>query len=263
MLYKNKEFATKKELFDFLITNKTDILAQKKSVIKTSDNFNFVQKNNETVVKAEKKGEVLTIIVAVNTTNWLDSHDDVHIDGLWNKTLKENRNIFFLQEHKNEFEYVIASGSDVKVTAKVMSWLELGYAYTGTTEVLIFTVVLREKRNELMFKQYQNSWVTNHSVGMQYVKLALAINDPYYKEEYANWQLYYTNIANKTEADKNGYFFAVLEAKLYEGSAVLIGSNTATPVLSIEPSNDTQLKIEPPTGTQNNILKNYYKHLKK
>jgi hypothetical protein len=57
------------------------------------------------------------------------------------------------------------------------------------------------------------------------------INDEDYKEEFANWQKYYPDVANKDVADADGYFFAVTEARVIEGSAVVIGSNTATPTL--------------------------------
>ena len=75
---------------------------------------------------------------------------------------------------------------------------------------------------------------------MQYVKLALAINDEDYETELAVWDKYYDKIANKNVADNTGYFWAVTEAKAIEGSAVPIGSNQATPTHDI--------KVEPPEG---------------
>jgi hypothetical protein len=53
-------------------------------------------------------------------------------------------------------------------------------------------------------------------------------------------------VANKSDIESEGYFWAVTEAKIIEGSAVLKGSNYATPTISvnipkeIEPSLDTQ-----------------------
>jgi hypothetical protein len=116
-----------------------------------------------------------------------------------------------------------------------------------------------------MLNQYANGWVKNHSVGMRYVKLDLAINSEaeWNKEEKAVWDKYYSLIANKDVADEKGYFWAVTEAKIIEGSAVVMGSNSATPTLNNkqEPSDDT-LDNEPPIdGTQTDEKKNYYKHL--
>ena len=102
-----------------------------------------------------------------------------------------------------------------------------------------------------MFEQYANGWVKNHSVGMQYVKIGLAVNDPECVAEFDLWNKYYTTIANKEYADECGYFWVVKEAKLIEGSAVPIGSNWATPTLqnnmkSFEPSDDTQKEDNEP-----------------
>ena len=64
---------------------------------------------------------------------------------------------------------------------------------------------------------------------------------------------YYSNIINPEKANKQGFFFAVTEAKLLEVSNVLFGSNEITPTIStniiIEPSEDTQ-KSEPSEDTQ-------------
>ncbi len=45
---------------------------------------------------------------AVSPSNILDSHGDVHIEGLWKKALKENKYDLFLQEHDMDFDKVIA-----------------------------------------------------------------------------------------------------------------------------------------------------------
>lgn len=64
--------------------------------------------------------------------------------------------------------------------------------------------------------------------------------DRYYREEKENWDKYYPQVANKKDVDEVGFFWAVTEAKLIEGSAVPIGSNYVTPTLSVkEPSVDT------------------------
>ena len=67
-------------------------------------------------------------------------------------------------------------------------------------------------------------------------------------------------------ADERGYFWYVLEAKCVEGSAVPIGSNTATPTLSISdkgtPSKDTSNKNEPDNSTQSINYKFLIENLK-
>jgi hypothetical protein len=85
--------------------------------------------------------------------------------------------------------------------------------------------------NATMFEQYKDDQVDQHSVGMMYVKMELAVNDPEYKEEFAEWNKHIDNLGNKEEAEKEGMFWAVYEAKLIEISAVLAGSNPITPTL--------------------------------
>ena len=120
-----------------------------------------------------------------------------------------------------------------------MSFKELGYDHTGKSEVLIFDASIEKDRNSYMFDQYAKGYVKNHSVGMQYVKLEMAINSEssFDKEEKAVWDKYYPAIANKSDVDQQGYFWAVTEAKVIEGSAVPMGSNFVTPTISIGSGN--------------------------
>lgn len=136
-----------------------------------------------------------------------------------------------------------------------MAWKQLGFSYDGKTEALIFESTIERERNEFMLKQYSKGWVKNHSVGMRYVNIELAINSEaeWNKEEKAIWDEFYPIIANKEVADERGYFWVVKEAKIIEGSAVVMGSNSATPTLENkdlqEPSKDT-LENEPSKDTQ-------------
>jgi hypothetical protein len=50
--------------------------------------------------------------LVINTTNIMDSHSDVHLKGIWNKTVKEQKPAL-LQEHQM-FNSIISD----KVTAK-------------------------------------------------------------------------------------------------------------------------------------------------
>ena len=245
------DFNTKKELFEFLIENKQTLIAQKKAEIKHADGVLFgivTDKSANKAVGNENEAQVKAII---NTTNLMDSHKDVHIPGLWAKSLKENKNIMHIQEHKMSFDTIISDGVDLKAFTKEYKWKELGYAFEGSTEALVFDSTVKASRNPFMLKQYRDGNVKNHSVGMQYVKLVLCINDEDSGAEYEAWEKYYPMIANKSTADGYGYFWAVKEAKVIEGSAVPIGSNFATPTLDIkeplegtqkEPSKDTQRK---------------------
>ncbi len=242
-------FATKKELFDFLVANKSTIIAAKKEQVKYADSVGMVLPiDGGMTEKAKPEGNTLKVLAVINTTNLMDSHKDVHLPGIWNKSLQENKNIMMLQEHQMKFAAIIAKGDDVKASTKTMTWRELGFGLEGKTEALIFEATLKADKNPYMFNMYKNGDVDNHSVGMRYVKIMLAINDKSYVAEHEVWEKYYPEIANKEAADESGYFWAVKEAKVIEGSAVPIGSNWATPTLSVEtkePEQSTSKQIEP------------------
>lgn len=234
-----------------IVKNKASLIAQKKAAVKHGDVVTMPA--SVVTQKAATGAEKGTIQVkaVINTTGFLDSHDDVHIKGIWNKSVKELKYPMHLQEHKLAFDKIIADGDEVKVSVQDITWKELGYSYSGSTDALVFDSTISIKRNSFMAEQYQNGYVKNHSVGMQYVKLFLAVNDERYKEEFATWNQYIDQVANKEEAEERGYFWAVTEAKIIEGSAVPIGSNTATPTLEVkEAEKITSEIIEPPQGTQ-------------
>jgi hypothetical protein len=239
------EFNTKKELFQWLYKNKHLLITEMKSTIKTKDcsighaSPGKILKQNE---GQNPDSDELKVQAVINTTNIFDSHKDVHFPGVWSKTLNENKNILFLQEHRMRFETVIASDNDLSAFTKNMSMLDLGSDLIGTTEALIFDALIRKDRNEFMHKQYKEGFVKNHSVGMIYVKLDLAINDDDFKQEFALWNSRIDEIINKKDAVKSGFFWAVFEAKLIEGSAVLRGSNPITPVLESSKSFEARIK---------------------
>ena len=259
--FPNKEFQSKEELFKALIENKKELVSIKKSSTKNADAVSFgylntsieIDTNKEDVQSQMQNPESLNVKVVINTTNFLDSHGDVHVNGIWNKSVKDNVSYLHLQEHEREFDKVITDSA--KGYVQSMTWKKLGLPYDGKTEALIFESTIDKKRNEFMLNQYANGWVKNHSVGMRYVQLELAINTEaeYDKEYKALWDEFYPIIANKENADERGYFWVVKEAKIIEGSAVVMGSNSATPTLEnkeeIEPSKDT-LDTEPSIDTQ-------------
>jgi|14BtaG_2_1085337.scaffolds.fasta_scaffold19904_3 hypothetical protein len=249
-----------KELHAFLKENKSDLIYAKKSAIKTSDSISSVSLmgNNIDAKKGfsnDNKDEI-KVRAIINTTNVIDSHKDVHLDGIWNKSLKENKNIKFLQEHKMSFKTIIADRDDLKVSSNNVSWKSLGYDFEGKTDALTFDATIKRNRNKEMFKEYSEGNVDNHSVGMQYVKMELALysEDEDYEEEKAVWDKYIDKIANKDVAIKSSYFWAVSEAKVIEGSAVVMGSNSFTP--TIQSDKETKEIIE----TKDNAIVEWLKN---
>jgi len=248
------KYNTKEELIDYLVQNKSALMAVKKSEIKQADAVSFFvpiinEKNEE--IKAEPKTaeallkqDVIRVKVVINTTNLMDSHDDVHMKGTFKQSVKQQKAFLHLQEHQSKFDKIISDTS--KGSLKTIKWYDLGYEFEGETEALVFESDIEKARNPFMFEQYAKGYVKNHSVGMQYIKLEFAANDSRYPTEKAVWDKYIQEVANKEQAEARGYFWAVTEAKVIEGSAVVRGSNWATPTISTkeentdEPLKDTQ-----------------------
>ena len=235
-----KSFENEKDYLDFIVKNESLIISAKKSAIKEADGFsgNVISINkNISTSKAIKNdsgdSNELLVKVIINTTNVIDSHDDLHIKGLWGKSLKENGSkILHLKEHNRTFDAVISRGDDLKAYTKTYSWKELGYDLEGDTEALVFDSLVKSEQNESMFKEYSKGNVTEHSVGMQYVKMVTCINDEDYPVQKENWDKYSEMVANKESLDGRKVFWAITEAKAIEGSAVLMGSNSFTPTIS-------------------------------
>lgn len=252
------KFNSKDEKWAFLQKNKDLIIAEKKAATKYADCIAYslpTEYKKDGVVKAliddvdtPEDVEVITAKVVINTTNLVDSHDDCHIPGIWKKSLNETKSFYLLQEHRMTFDKVISD--TINAITKKFTWDKLGFEnLQGETEALIFEAEISKERNEYMFNQYINGWVKEHSVGMRYINLFLCINSPskQFMEEKANWDKYYPMVANKDYLKEDEYFWAVTEAKIIEGSAVLKGSNYATPTISVTiPKQD----IEPLESTQ-------------
>ena len=254
------KFETKDELFEFLIENKALLIKQKKSIVKYADSIGVVGSTATNKATKAIANDATTIQVKsiINTTKVMDSHSDVHIDGLWKKSLRETKDIMLLQEHEMRFDKVISD--QVKATAETRTFKELGFSQLkGETQALVFDSTISKDINPYMFGLYAKGMVKNHSVGMRYVKIDLAVNSDEndYKAEKKVWDKYIDQVANTKDVENQGYFWAVTEAKVIEGSAVLMGSNRVTPTESVE-SKD----IEPPQGTQNEPSKDTQSKMK-
>ena len=278
------DFVSKEDFFRYIKDNKSKIVSEKKSAIKYADSIDFIN------VKAIEKSEfaikentpidisdngIITRNLVINTTNYLDSHLDVHIPNLWKKSISENPTTYLLKSHLRDFEYVITDSAIPYV--KNMNWTDLGLNSEGKTQALIFKAEISRDRNEFMYEQYLKGYVKQHSVGMKYINIFFCVNsdDRYFIEEKKNWDKYYNEIVNKEIADKEMFFWAVTEAKLIEGSAVLFGSNPITPTLSENKSSYTQYEPLDTTKNRNSreitiekekleqILKEQFKTLKK
>ena len=260
------EFNSKSELFAHLRANKSVYLLAKKAEFKHADAvicapFARFTPESEAVKAFEVNAvtqtdkNILPLSLVINTTNLRDSHKDVHIQGLWKKTLAEQKNLMLLQEHRMQFDKIISD--KVQAFTREMMWNELGASYMGITQALVFNVDAEKDRNPYMIEQYEKGYVKNHSVGMRYVQLFLAMKSDDRRDiiERETWEKYASQVHNLSEfEEEEPYFWAVTEAKLVEGSAVPLGSNQITPTLIVGQPKQITVENEPPESTQEKAI---------
>lgn len=253
----NTEFESRAEMFNALRKNNKDIIAAKKAQI-----FNSKAGENKGALKVipiDSKIQDGTIKgldfdddyyhIAVNTTRILDSHEDVSIDGSWNKTAKEQKGkVYLVFNHDFDPTKTIVRKENIEILVAKIPFAALNRPYEGDTEALIYKFRKDKVINNLAKEWLDSGDDIEASVRLRYVKLVFAANsdDPQDKEFKKNFEKYYPLIANKDDFKEILYFYAILEQQnILESSLVLAGSNGATGQL--------QDKNEPPNGTQNEI----------
>lgn len=243
----NKTFTNKEELFKALKDNEQKIISLKKATVyKSAEKGQFASGSlNASEIKSDfdwmKKGYFYPI---VNTTNYYDSHGDVHFPALWNKTIKEQSGrIHYVLDHELKVGSVIAWPDNVGLMLKPIEWSAVGKDYPGTTEALILEVAESDIVNQDAKSVYSAKRSVQGSVRMSYVTIKLGINSD--AKEYVENKAYYNSrineIANRQDVEDAGYFFGIEEAKLIkETSMVLFGSNDATSIVYPDAVDDTK-----------------------
>lgn len=255
-----QSFETKGEMFTALKAAKDEIIAMRKIAIKDSVPVNFILKSDgsfkaESGVKLQYGDYIYPVI---NSTGYLDSHSDLHLPGIWDKSAESQKGkIYLIINHDLSIGNVISYPKDVEPIISEVEWSRLGKPYQGKTQVLIFKSKITEKSNTAAYLALRDGEDVEYSIRMQYVKLELCINDASegFKSEKAAFDKYFPMIVNHEKATEDGFFWAIHEAKIYkEGSMVLFGSNDATRTLydleekEVQPP--TSIENEPPTSTQ-------------
>lgn len=264
----NKDFNSKEDMFKELRLYKDDIIAIKKAnILKSIDKDISVTAKPLDYLKLSTQSKEIPLddnyyYIAVNATRVLDSHKDLHLDGIWNKTKKEQQGKNYLvADHQLGVLTTVAKKEYVEMFTAVIPFSMIGKSYPGDTEALIYKV-----RKDKIINQIAKEWLDSGdaiqaSVRMQYVDIILALNSSAKedKKEKKNFDDLYPIIANKDEfEDEIMYFWGVKQAKnVLESSLVLFGSCDATGQISLdnkqEPLENTQINNEPPQGTQKSI----------
>ncbi|HWL22309.1 MAG TPA: hypothetical protein VNR38_00915 [Ureibacillus sp.] len=207
-----------------------------KSVTYKVCSFNQVANNSATKAEDTEQDSGNVIYPIINTTNFLDSHGDVHAKGIWGEEPIEG--ISYIIDHNYGVDGLVASPKDVRVYVERLRWKQLGLDINGTTDALRFEVTLQDYANDKFVKALKAGVPLQNSVRMIYEDLSLCVNNSDFKDEYANWNKYLKEVANQEDAMELGYFWYVKKARVFlEGSAVLRGSNNMTPMQTKEEEN--------------------------
>ena len=232
-----------KELFKALKANKDSIIKDKQAGIKYTDSVMVsampVQAKREHTTKADGQSssseseDSIDVKVVCNTAWFCDSHMDVLTADAYDASIaKRGNTIPHIADHK--WTSTSHVGDVNKVYVEDIELRTLGIEAEGSTSALIMETSIRKDYNKDVFKFYSNGKINQHSIGLTYGKLMLALNsddpeDAIYKDV---WDKNYSNIINKELVDKRGYFWLVPEVDVLENSCVLFGANGLTPTLS-------------------------------
>ena len=274
--FPNKTFTTKEDLFSELKKNEVRLIDLKKSNVYKSHEkgqFSFLNLTKDSnSVKGIDGAKDNFIYPIISTTNYMDSHKDVHFNGSMTKTAKEqNGKVVYALDHELKFDSIIAWQKDVSMSIKLIDWSLVGKNYIGKTEALVFEINKDSIVRKDVLKAIENkSAEFQNSIRMVYYKVVLGLNSS--AKENAENKAYYdariNDIVNKEVAEDEGYFWGVEELGIYkEGSLVVAGgSNDATSIYNKnieadnitssskqEPSNDTQDKSESIYYLTNNL----------
>ena len=260
--FPNKTFESKEELFKSLIDNKDLLIKEKTSqILKSCDKGSTLSVSQENIVKALETNKAFKMdsdyyYFAVNSSNILDSHGDLHVKGNWDKTVKEQqKKLYLVFDHTLKRSEIIAMKEDIEILTAEIPFSLIGKNYEGDTYVLIYKVAKNKIANAEAEQWLKNGYSFEASVRMQYVKIELATNSQKKKKKKkkAIYDKYIGQIANTKEFKEIDYLWVVVEAKnVSESSLVMFGSNSATGTIQEDKEAviDTSSTTEPTKVTQ-------------
>lgn len=250
-----KEFADKEALIKYVKDNLTQIIDAKK-VEQFSYNKGLAVSckslNGTKLTVSEKAIEVDDDYwyIAVNTTNILDSHDDLHVNGIWNTTVKDQQGKNYLVDtHSITIDTTIVKKEHIEMFVATVAFEALGYPYKGDTQVLVYKF-----RKDQVIHDKARYWLESGdeiqaSVRMRYVTIEFALDsnapeDEVFKKRYVE---YLGKIANRQDFDYIPYFFIVKEAiNQRESSLVPFGSNHVTGnIINTTVTEENEFKVTP------------------
>lgn len=226
----------KSDLIGELVANKKAIIKTKK-ITHSEKSLPFIdlaKVNPAYRQNSALKEDELIIEVVGSLAGYMDYDDDVILPGAYNKSIQDRgKEIPFLRDHLHTTEGIVGQTMESKTMRLSTSMLGIT-SDVKECEAFVQKVYLNEKLSGSVMTKYKMRLIRQHSLGLKYINIELAVNDADFKEEYAVWTKYYPQVINKEKCNEMGYFFAIKEIAVMENSAVLFAANEMTPTLDIE-----------------------------
>lgn len=267
--FPEKEFASQEEMFMALKANEGKLIELKRSAVYKScekGQFGFVNLDVTKLSDATKSDFPIQsdhIYAVISTTNFMDSHKDVHFPGCFAKTVPEQQGkVHYALDHKLQFDSIAAWPKDVNMFITPLDWAMVGKNYAGKTEAMVFDMAKTAVRPDVLNAIETKAGDFENSIRMGYDKIKLGINSANkdLKENKDYYDRRINEISNRDQAEKDGYFWGVEELRIHkEGSLVVAGgSNSATGIIIADPLKDSQEHKEEPAESSSITKISFY-----
>lgn len=176
-----------------------------------------------------------------NAYNFVDGGMDVLLSGSCKRSIKDNgpeSNAVAKIKHALFHDTTRLPGKIL-----VLEEREVDTEFGKVTGVYFETKMDTSTEGNDTLIKYQEGVYDNHSIGFQYLKVEKVERDGQHGNS-TTWKKYMDMLINPQKAEDAGYFYAVKEIKLFEGSTVAFGMNELTPHLGVKGKEDvTRLQV--------------------
>lgn len=195
-----------------------------------------------------------TVTGILNAYNFVDHGMDVLLDGCCKRSIKDNgpqSNSAFKIKHALNHDMSKLPGKIITLEEKEIETESFGKVKGLYFESKMSTSTLGDDT----LKMYLEEIYDNHSIGFQYIKAKKVERDGQHGNSQA-WKKFMEIMYNPQKAEDAGYFYAIEEIKLFEGSTVAQGMNELTPYLGVKGKEDyTLLQVESRIDKLDSMLK--------
>lgn len=188
-----------------------------------------------------------------NAYNFVDSGMDVLIDGCCKRSIKDNgpeSNAVAKIKHALFHDTTRLPGKIL-----VLDERTIDTDFGKVTGIYFETKMDTSTEGNDTLIKYQEGIYDNHSIGFRYIKADKIERDGQHGNS-SVWKKYMDLLSNPEKAEEYGYFYAIKEIKLFEGSTVAQGMNELTPFLGVKGKEDlTRLHVLSRIDKINSALK--------